>query len=159
MWKVSWIPLTHLLVSPLLQKKRPLWLKDTLENAKKHIAPRGTFRESKKLDGYQGYLATMSTIVQSEPCTFEEVVKHQDWKDALNEELLIWGSIRCALSLKFCREAWAHALQRTQKLFWEIPPRDDYIKIINIFNGVPKSKLRKIKIIMGINIMVGESSR
>ena len=29
------------------------------------------------------------------------------------------------------------------------------IKIINIFNGVPKSKLRKNKILMGINIKLG----
>ena len=29
------------------------------------------------------------------------------------------------------------------------------IKIINIFNGVPTSKLRKIKILMGINIKLG----
>ena len=43
--------------------------------------------------------------------------------------------------------------------FWEIPPRNDYIKIINIFNGIPKSKLRKIKILMVINLIVGESSR
>ena len=28
----------------------------------------------------------MSTIVQSEPGTFEEVVKHQVWKDVMNEE-------------------------------------------------------------------------
>ena len=28
----------------------------------------------------------MSTIVQSEPCTFEEAAKHQVWKDAMNEE-------------------------------------------------------------------------
>ena len=46
----------------------------------------GTFRESKKLNKYLGYLAAISTIVQSEPCTFEESVKHQVWKDAMNEE-------------------------------------------------------------------------
>ena len=28
----------------------------------------------------------MSTIVQSEACTFEEAMKHQVWKDAMNEE-------------------------------------------------------------------------
>eukprot|EP00253_Pinus_taeda_P033896 PITA_33896 len=28
----------------------------------------------------------MSTIVQTKPCTFEEAVKHQVWKDAMNEE-------------------------------------------------------------------------
>lgn len=31
-----------------------------------------------------------------------------------------------------------------------------FIGIINIFNGVPKSKLRKIKILMGIIIKLGE---
>ena len=31
------------------------------------------------------------------------------------------------------------------------------IKIINIFNGVPKSKLREIKILMGINQNMGEN--
>ena len=65
--------------------------------------------------------------------------------------MLIWGSMGCALSLKFCGDTWAHAFERTQKAFWEIPPRSDFIKIINIFNGVPKSKLRKIKVLMGIN--------
>ena len=50
------------------------------------MAPRGTFRESKKSNKYQGCLATMSTIVQSEPGSFEEAVKHQVWKDAMHEE-------------------------------------------------------------------------
>ena len=73
--------------------------------------------------------------------------------------MLIWGRIGCALGLKFCREAWAHVFQRTHKAFWEIPPRNDFINIINSLNGVPKSKLRKIKILMGINLIVGEPSR
>jgi len=29
---------------PTTSRKRPLWLKDTFEDAEKHIAPRGTFR-------------------------------------------------------------------------------------------------------------------
>lgn len=62
---------------PSTSRKRPLWLKATLEDAARHIAPRGTFHEGKKSNKYQGYLVVMSTIVQSEPCTFEEVVKHQ----------------------------------------------------------------------------------
>jgi len=49
------------------------------------------------------------------------------------DELLIWGSIGCALAVKFCREAWAYVFQRNQKAFWEIPPKDNFIKIINIF--------------------------
>ena len=66
--------------------KRPSWLRDTLEDVEGHVAPRGTFRESKKPSRYQGYLAAMSTIVQSEPRSFEEAVKHQVWKNAMHEE-------------------------------------------------------------------------
>ena len=47
--------------------------------------------------------------------------------------MLISGSIGCALSLKFCGEAWAHVFQITQKVFWEITPEDSFIKIINFF--------------------------
>jgi len=71
---------------PSTSRKIALWLKDTLEDAERHIAPRGTFQESKKPNRCQGYLDAMSTIVQTEPCTFNEVIKHQVWKDAMNEE-------------------------------------------------------------------------
>ena len=67
-------------------KRRPSWLRDTLEDAERHIAPRGTFRESKKPNRYQGYSVAMTTIVKFEPGTFEETMKHQVWKDAMNEE-------------------------------------------------------------------------
>ena len=50
---------------PSSSKTRPSWLRDTLEDVKRHIAPRGTFRESKKSNRYQGYLVAMSTIVLS----------------------------------------------------------------------------------------------
>ena len=71
---------------PSSSKRRPSWLRETLEDAERHIAPRGTFRESKKPNKYQGYLTAMSTIIQNEPSSFEEAVKHQVWKDAMNEE-------------------------------------------------------------------------
>ena len=61
-------------------------LQDTLKDAERHMAPRWTFRESKKPNRYQGYLAAISTIVQSEPGSVEEVVKHQVLKDAMHEE-------------------------------------------------------------------------
>jgi len=37
---------------PSSSRKTPSWLKGTLEDAKRHIAPRGTFCESKKLTRY-----------------------------------------------------------------------------------------------------------
>ena len=80
------IPLIHLLVSPLLQERGLCGSNILLKMLRNILHPRGTFRESKKLNRYQGYLATMSTIVKSKPCTFEEDVKHQVWKDAMNKE-------------------------------------------------------------------------
>eukprot|EP00253_Pinus_taeda_P015205 PITA_15205 len=66
--------------------KIPLCLKHNLEDVEKHVAPRGAFRQRKKWNRYQGYLVAMSTIVQSKPCTFEKAVKHQVWKDVMDEE-------------------------------------------------------------------------
>ena len=59
--------------------------------------------------------------------------------------------------MKIGGEHKAHEISKTQKWFGEIPPGQRDIKIINIFNGVPKSKLRKNKILMGINIEQGQN--
>eukprot|EP00253_Pinus_taeda_P033470 PITA_33470 len=67
-------------------RKRPLWLRDTLQDTKKPSALKGTFRESKKPCRYQGYVALMSNIIQSEPGCYEEAVKEQVWRDAMTEE-------------------------------------------------------------------------
>ena len=69
---------------------------------------------------------------------------------------MILGSIGCTLAPKFCGGARTHEISKTQKSFGEIPPGLYFIKVINIFNGVPKSKLRKIKILMGINENMGK---
>jgi len=57
--------------------------------------------------------------------------------------------------MKIGEEAKAHEISKTQKWFGQIIPGLGNIKIINIFNRVPKSKLRKNKILMGINIKLG----
>jgi len=54
--------------------------------------------------------------------------------------------------MKIGEEAKAHEISKTQKGFGQILTGLGNIKIINIFNGVPKSKLRKNKILMGTNI-------
>ena len=68
---------------------------------------------------------------------------------------MIWGSIECALAIKISGEAKAHEIFKTKKWFGQIPTDFGDIKIINIFNGVPKFKLRINKILMGINIKLG----
>eukprot|EP00253_Pinus_taeda_P009788 PITA_09788 len=71
---------------PSSSRKRPSWLRGTLDDAEGHVAPRGTFHESKKPTKYQGYLTIMSKIIQNEPSLFTEAVKHQVWKDAMTKE-------------------------------------------------------------------------
>ena len=65
---------------------------------------------------------------------------------------MIWGSIGCVVAMKFGGEIGAHEISKTQKGFGKILNRSGDIKIINIFNGVAKSKLGKNKILMGINM-------
>ena len=65
---------------------------------------------------------------------------------------MIWGSIGCALATKIGGEAKAHEISNTQEGFGQILNSLGDIKIINIFNGVPKSKLRENKILICINM-------
>eukprot|EP00253_Pinus_taeda_P032826 PITA_32826 len=67
-------------------RKRPNWLKSTLLDAEGHGEAQGSFRESKRPKKCYGYAAYMTKLIQAKPSTFEEVVEHREWKDALNEE-------------------------------------------------------------------------
>jgi len=58
----------------------------TLDDDEGHIAPRGTFHESKKTNRYQGYLTIMRKLIQNERLSFTDAVKHQVWKDDMIEE-------------------------------------------------------------------------
>ena len=80
-----------------------------------------------------------------------------DYSTSVMTILLVFGNIGSALALKIGGEDKAQEFQRTEKSFGEIPPGLYFIKIINIFNGVPKSKLKKIKILMGIKQNMGEN--
>jgi len=61
---------------PSSSMKRPSWLRGLLDDAERHAAPQGTFYQSKKPNRYQGYLTIMSMIIQNEPSSFSDVVKH-----------------------------------------------------------------------------------
>jgi hypothetical protein len=67
-------------------KRKPTWLRNTLQEAEKHVSPRGTFRERKKPHRFSSYMALMSHITDAEPSSFEEAADQQVWKDAMMEE-------------------------------------------------------------------------
>jgi hypothetical protein len=69
-----------------VNRKRPAWLRNTLQEVEGHATPKGSFRESKRPHKFSSYVALMSNIIDSEPSTFEEVAEKQEWKDAMMEE-------------------------------------------------------------------------
>jgi hypothetical protein len=56
-------------------RKRPTWLETTLQEAKKHKAPIGTFRQRKKPKRFASYAPLMTSLVNAKPSTFEEAIK------------------------------------------------------------------------------------
>ena len=67
-------------------KRRPAWFKETLQDAERHAAPSGTFRESKRPQRFVGYVALVSNISDAEPSLFDEANKLQVWRDAMLDE-------------------------------------------------------------------------
>jgi hypothetical protein len=69
-----------------MTRKRPAWLRETLQDAERIAAPRGSFRESKRPQRFSSYMALMSHIIDAEPSSYEEAATQQVWKDAMVEE-------------------------------------------------------------------------
>jgi hypothetical protein len=53
-------------------KRKPGWLKETVQEAEKIVAPKGTSREIKRPHRFGGYVALLSSISDAEPSSFEE---------------------------------------------------------------------------------------
>ena len=70
----------------VVNRKRPVWFRNTLREAKGHVAPKGSFRERKRPHKFSSYVALMSNIINSDPYIFEEITEKQEWKDAMMEE-------------------------------------------------------------------------
>jgi hypothetical protein len=67
-------------------RKRPAWLRNTLQEARGHGTPKGSFRESKRPHKFSSYVALMSNIIDSKPSTFDEAAEKPEWKDVMMEE-------------------------------------------------------------------------
>lgn len=44
-------------------KRRPTWLRGTLQEAERHVAHRGSFKESRRPQRFLSYLALMSHVI------------------------------------------------------------------------------------------------
>lgn len=67
-------------------KRRPAWCREIVHEAKKHGAPSGTFKESKRPQRFVGYVEQMAQISIAEPASYEDAARQQVWKDAMMEE-------------------------------------------------------------------------
>lgn len=70
----------------VVNRKRPLWARNTMQEAKQFATPRGTFRESKRPQRFSSYAALMCNLIETEPSSVEEASKQQVWKDEMDEE-------------------------------------------------------------------------
>lgn len=50
-----------------VSKKRPLWVRSTIQDAEKFVAPSGTFKESKRPQKLSNYVSMMCNIIEAEP--------------------------------------------------------------------------------------------
>jgi hypothetical protein len=57
-----------------------------VQEAERIVAPKGTFRESKRPHRFGGYVALMNSISDTETSSFEEADKLQVWKNSMLEE-------------------------------------------------------------------------
>ena len=73
-------------IAEMGQKRKPQWVRQTLQDAEGHTAPHGALWESKRPQIFGCYVTLMSSILDSKPSTYDEVVGQQCWKDAMMEE-------------------------------------------------------------------------
>ena len=57
----------------VVAKRRPAWLRDTLQEAEKHATPNGSFKKRRRPQRFSSYMALMSHIIDSGPSSYEEV--------------------------------------------------------------------------------------
>jgi hypothetical protein len=69
-----------------VNRKRPAWLWNTLQETGGQAAPKGSFIGSKRPHKFSIYAALMNSIIDSKPSSFEEVAEKQEWKDVMMEE-------------------------------------------------------------------------
>jgi hypothetical protein len=69
-----------------IAKRKPMWLIEIVQEAKRIDTPKGTFRERKRPYRFGCHVALMSSISDAKPYSFEKADKLKVWKDSMLEE-------------------------------------------------------------------------
>ena len=67
-------------------KRKPAWVQESIEGAKRYGALEENHRERKRTRSYSGYVALLCDFIDKEPSNYEEVTGWKEWKDAMIEE-------------------------------------------------------------------------
>jgi len=100
-------------------RKSPTLLRKTLQEVEGHATTRGTFRESKKPKRYSSYAAYMTKLIEAEPSTYEQAVKHREWRNAMQEEDQpimkndVWEIIPRPSDKSIVASKWVYKIKRT----------------------------------------------
>jgi len=68
------------------RQRKPKWLQDTLRDATSVTKPKRPVRESRPLERFCSYMEMATSILDSEPSSYEEAVSQQVWRKAMQEE-------------------------------------------------------------------------
>ena len=67
-------------------RRRPKWLQDTLREAREAGEPERIMRRGKAPERFCSYIASVTSITNSESSSFQEAVDQQVWREAMVEE-------------------------------------------------------------------------
>lgn len=65
------------------RKRKPKWLQDTLRDATSVAEPKRPVRESRPPERFCSYMAMVTSILDSEPSSYEEAASQQVWREAM----------------------------------------------------------------------------
>jgi hypothetical protein len=88
-----------------------------VQEAERIVAPKETFRESKRPHRFGGYAALMSNISDVEPSSFDEANKLQVWKDSMLEEYRsilknnVWDIVRWPKDKSVVSSKWIYKIK------------------------------------------------
>ena len=68
------------------RKRKPAWVRESIQEAEKYRAPEGSTRTSKRSKSFPNYVYLMCDIVDQEPTNYEEVVQTKEWVEEMKEE-------------------------------------------------------------------------
>ena len=67
-------------------KRKPAWVQEAIQGAKRYGAPEEMHKERKRTRSYSRYVALLCDIIDKEPSNYEEAMEKKNWKDSMIEE-------------------------------------------------------------------------